>query len=110
MLFSFPQSLPDFVECLIRHVRHQDILTYFKKLSLVSVSEHSIVFGVGSSFAAKALNKKFVLAVVDTLADLWCSQSEVSFVVDDRELHDLLVYIDHQNDVHEEESSLEVPS
>lgn len=110
MLFSFPQSLPDFVECLIRHVRHQDILTYFKKLSLVSVSEHSIVFGVGSSFAAKALNKKFVLAVVDTLADLWCSQSEVSFVVDDWELHDLLVYIDHQNDVHEEESSLEVPS
>ena len=70
MLFSFPQSLPDFVECLVRHVRHQDILTYFKKLSLVSVSENSIVFGVGSSFAANPCHFYVVLAVVDTLADL----------------------------------------
>ena len=94
MLFSFPQSLPDFVDCLVRHVRRQDILTYFKKISLVSVSENSIVFGVGSSFAAKALNKKFSLAIVDALLDLGCSQSEVSFVVDDGELYDLLVYLD----------------
>ena len=34
----------------------------------------------------------------------------MSFVVDTGELHDLLVYLDDQNALHEEESFLEVPT
>lgn len=93
MQLSFPQSLPDLMRALCQILRRPDVLTYFKRLSLVSHTAEEVVFGVSSIFAKNAIEKSFLLSVQSALSSLgvWVP---VRFEVVSDWLFDTIVYLD----------------
>ncbi len=67
---------------LILKIRKQDFLTYFKKLSIVKISDDSIVFGVVSSFARDNISHKFYDEIKETINVLMSNIKYIDFVVD----------------------------
>lgn len=70
MQLSFPQSLPELMHSLCQILRRPDVLTYFKRLSLVSHTSEEVVFGVPSVFAKNAIEKSFLPSVSSALISL----------------------------------------
>ena len=54
--------LKNIVKELVEKIKKTDFLTYFKKLSIVSIDESSICFWVISSFAKDNISFKFYFA------------------------------------------------
>jgi chromosomal replication initiation ATPase DnaA len=67
---------------LILKIRKQDFLTYFKKVSIVKISDDSIVFGVVSSFARDNISHKFYDEIKETINSLMSNIKYIDFVVD----------------------------
>lgn len=93
MQLSFPQSLPDLMRSLCLVLRRPDVLTYFKRLSLVSCTTEEVVFGVSSAFAKNAIQKSFLPAVTTALLGLGI-HSAVRFEVVSEGLFDTISYLD----------------
>lgn len=65
-------------------IRKQDFLTYFKKFSLVSATETSIVLGVISSFHKDNLSKKFYNEIKNAITQIVPQIEAVDFSVDEQ--------------------------
>ena len=65
-------------------IRKQDFLTYFKKFSLISVSENGVVLGVVSSFHKDNLSKKFYDEIKSAIIQVIPEIEVVDFVVDEQ--------------------------
>lgn len=64
-------------------IRKQDFLTYFKKFSLISVSEASITIGVVSGFHRDNLIKKFTNDIESAIQGIHASIKSVEIIVDE---------------------------
>lgn len=68
---------------LSTQVRKQDFLTYFKKFSLIQVSESSITIGVISSFHRDNLASKFYAEIKSAVQSVSKAIESIDIVVDD---------------------------
>lgn len=82
MSLQSAETLRKIVQAIAVHVKKQDFLTYFKKLSLLSVEEGELVLGVVSSFARDNLAHKFKKEIETAVATVLPEISGVTFVVD----------------------------
>ncbi len=98
MQLSFPQSLPDLMRALCQILRRPDVLTYFKRLSLVSHTSEEVVFGVSSAFAKNAIEKSFLPSVTVALKSLDIDTT-VRFEVVTQDLFDTIGYLDGDHSV-----------
>ncbi len=71
------------VRALSIQVRKQDFLTYFKKFSLLEVTEDSITLGVVSSFHRDNLTRKFYTDIKNAVQNILPSIDSIDVVVDD---------------------------
>lgn len=76
------ENLRKIVRAIAENVKKQDFLTYFKKLSLLSCDEGTIVFGVVSSFARDNLAHKFKNEIASAVAEVFPHVETVEFSVD----------------------------
>lgn len=80
--FSF-SHLEETISQLSVSIRKQDFLTYFKKFSLLGVTEDSVTLGVVSSFHRDNLSKKFYEEIKATIADITPEITSIDIIVDD---------------------------
>lgn len=74
--------LKDVIWKLIESVRKQDFLTYFKKMSIVSIDNDKIVFWVISSFAKDNISYKFLDTIKTIISEIAPEIKVVEFAVD----------------------------
>jgi chromosomal replication initiator protein len=65
-------------------IRKQDFLTYFKKFSLVSVTENGITLGVISSFHKDNLTKKFYDEIKKAVVQVCSTIEVIDFAIDEQ--------------------------
>lgn len=82
MTVQSAETLRKIVQAIATHVKKQDFLTYFKKLSLLSTEEGELVLGVVSSFARDNLAHKFKKEIETAVATVLPEITGVEFVVD----------------------------
>lgn len=93
-VFSF-SDLQKVVALLSVEVRKQDFLTYFKKFSLLSVTENSITLGVISAFHRDNLTRKFSADIEKAVHSIHPHIERVEIIIDDAiESRDTLTVID----------------
>lgn len=81
-LFTF-SHLESAVHRMAQVIRKQDFLTYFRKFSLVSVTETSVTLGVGSVFHKENLSNKFYDEIYRAITDECPSVTDISLELDD---------------------------
>ncbi|MBP6981178.1 chromosomal replication initiator protein DnaA [Candidatus Gracilibacteria bacterium] len=81
-VFEF-SHLKEAITTLSLQIRRQDFLTYFKKFSLISVTEDQVTLGVVSSFHRDNLASKFYEEIKGAIITIHPSIISVDIVVDD---------------------------
>lgn len=81
-VFDF-SSLQSAVIEMSQSIRKPDFLTYFKKLTLMQVTENTVTLGVFSSFHKDNLSKKFYSEIKEAIAKFHPKVEAIDFVVDD---------------------------
>lgn len=74
--------LKDIIRELIEKIRKQDFLTYFKKISIISITENSVTFWVVSTFAKDNISAKFYDEVKTSTLKIIPNVVVIDFVVD----------------------------
>ncbi|MDD2565352.1 MAG: chromosomal replication initiator protein DnaA [Candidatus Gracilibacteria bacterium] len=74
--------LKNVIKELVEKIRKTDFLTYFKKLSIVSIDENTVVFGVISSFAKDNISHKFYSDIKQIVIGIIPGIMAIDFVVD----------------------------
>ncbi len=64
-------------------IRKQDFLTYFKKFSLISVTDDSVTLGVVSAFHRDNIARKFYTEIKNAIQNICPSIVSVDIIVDD---------------------------
>ena len=81
-VFQF-SHLQTVVSTLSTQVRKQDFLTYFKKFSLMGVTDDSVTLGVVSSFHRDNLARKFYTEIKNTVQNICPAIESIDIIVDD---------------------------
>lgn len=105
-VFTF-SNLENAIKNIASSVRKQDFLTYFKKFSLLSVSEDQVKLWVVSGFHRDNLTKKFISEI--ELAIKWESSqiTKVEILVDEEiETRDVSEFVDCKNLLKETEKTI----
>lgn len=74
--------LKNVIKELVEKIRKTDFLTYFKKLSIVSIDENTVVFWVISSFAKDNISHKFYSDIKQIVIGIIPWIMAIDFVVD----------------------------
>jgi chromosomal replication initiation ATPase DnaA len=80
--FTF-SHLQEVISILASSVRKQDFLTYFKKFSLITVTDDSLALGVVSSFHRANLSRKFYDDIKSAVQQVAPYITSIDIVVDD---------------------------
>ncbi len=84
MLEKFQFShLEEALKDISQKIRKQDFLTYFKKFSLLSVSEDTVTLGVLSNFHMDNLSRKFSTEILESLKKINPSIRDFTLQIDD---------------------------
>jgi len=76
-------KLKNILSEIINGVKKQDFLVYFRKISLIDITEDKVVFGVVSSFMKDNLEAKFYDIVLSaSKTEFWDSIASIEFKVD----------------------------
>src|ERR1035437_1408823 len=75
-------ALKNILKEVASKVRKQDFLTYFKKISLVDISEDSISLGFVSSFAKDNISHKFKNEIEESIKLVLPEIKNIKLVVD----------------------------
>jgi len=76
-------KLKNILTHLIESVKKQDFLVYFRKISILEISDSHVVFGTVSSFMKDNLQAKFNTLVLEaSQKELWKKITSISFLVD----------------------------
>lgn len=76
------KHLQSFSELLVQKMRKQDFLTYFQKLSFVSLEEKKITLGVVSEFIRDNMAHRFWDTLLSSAREIWGEIDELSVIVD----------------------------
>lgn len=71
------------VEEMSQSIRHQDFITFFRKLSLIDATETTVTLGVASMFHKDNLSKKFYTEIKNAIVKVFPSIIAVDFSVDE---------------------------
>lgn len=74
--------LKNVIKELVEKIRKTDFLTYFKKLSIVSIDENTVVFWVISSFAKDNISHKFYSEIKQIVVAIIPEIKAIDFIVD----------------------------
>lgn len=75
-------QLQDIVSNIIDKIKKQDFLVYFRKISIINISEDRVVFWVVSSFMKDNLEAKFYKEVLEATISVIPNVKEIEFKVD----------------------------
>lgn len=76
-------KLQNILSLLIEKLKKQDFLVYFRKISIVSITENTVVYGTVSSFMKDNLEAKFYNVILEaTQWELGSNIETISFIVD----------------------------
>lgn len=74
--------LKNIIKELVNKIRKTDFLTYFKKLSIISIDENVVVFWVISSFAKDNISHKFYSEIKEIVLSIEPNIKAIDFQVD----------------------------
>lgn len=74
--------LKNVIKELVEKVRKTDFLTYFKKLSIITIDENTVVFWVISSFAKDNISHKFYSDIKNIVVEIIPTIKAIDFIVD----------------------------
>jgi len=75
-------KLKSILSNVVNNVKKQDFLVYFRKFSIVTLTDKKIVFWVGSSFYKENLTAKFYKQIHKSVLQDFPNMVEIEFVVD----------------------------
>jgi len=76
-------KLKNILSEIIGNIKKQDFLVYFRKISIIDITDNSVVFGTVSSFMKDNLEAKFHSVVLEaSKKELWDKITNISFKVD----------------------------
>lgn len=75
-------KLKNILSEIVTDIKKQDFLVYFRKISIVEISENKIVFGVVSNFMKDNLLAKFYANILKATLKEFPEVKEIDFVVD----------------------------
>jgi chromosomal replication initiator protein len=75
-------TLKNIITELIKNVKKQDYLVYFRKLSILEISSNKVTFGVASGFMKDNLKAKFEKQILEATQSELVSISQIEFLVD----------------------------
>jgi len=76
-------KLKNILSDVISTIKKQDFLVYFRKISIIDISENTIVFWAVSSFMKDNLEAKFSKTLLEaSKREFWDNIEKISFVVD----------------------------
>lgn len=75
-------SLKNILNLIIKNIKKQDFLVYFRKISIVEINSDKIVFWVVSSFMRDNLRAKFYNLIKTSTLSEFPNINEIDFIVD----------------------------
>ncbi|MDD5769682.1 MAG: chromosomal replication initiator protein DnaA [Candidatus Gracilibacteria bacterium] len=75
-------SLKNILNLILKDIKKQDFLVYFRKISIIEVSQDKVIFGVVSGFMEDNLRAKFYDLIKKTTLSEFPNIKEIDFIVD----------------------------